>query len=408
MLGSMRGRLWFVSLLFTAALFFAVRPSRAASCNDTSTFPNTLVIESGDTQEPLLKALGKKLRDSQTNPVNLLYITTGSCTLIDDMVNKRPIAAGTNLFYLPSATEDPTWDVSKASPTCTVNTALPIDIAISATFVSSCTQTAVPAPLGTINGPIQGYTFVVPKASQQQAITAEEAYFTFGFGQNGQVQPWLDEQFLFIRPPTKSTVLTMAAAIGVPAAKWKGQPRDKSGEVLNLVATSPNPEKTIGILGAEVFDANREKVSVLAYRAYKQRYAYFPDSTPTSFDKKNLRDGHYTPWAPTVYITAVDAQNVPTGQRAKLFVDLVLGNTITPKPDVDGLATVISKGLIPDCAMKVSRQFEGGNLSLYTPAAACSCYYESKVQGSKATCTACTDDGPCNGGTCRRGVCEAK
>jgi len=403
----MRGSPWLGSLLFVAA-FLLARPARAVSCNDAATFPNTLVIESGDTQEPLLKAMGQKLRNSTTNPVNLLYVTTGSCTLIDDMYNKRPIAAGTNLFYLPSTTEDPAWDVSKASPTCTVDAALPIDIAISATFVSSCTQNALPAPLGTISGPIQGYTFVVPKASQQQAITAEEGYFTFGFGQSGQIQPWIDEQLLFIRPPTKSTVLTMAAAIGVPAAKWKGQPRDKSPEVLNLVATSPNPEKTIGILGAEVYDANRDKVSVLAYRAYKQRYAYFPDSTPTSFDKRNLRDGHYTPWAPTVYITAVDAQNAPSAPRARLFVDLVLGNAIAPKPDVDGLATVISKGLIPDCAMKVSRQFEGGNLSLYTPAAACSCYYESKVQGSTTTCTACTDDGPCHGGKCRRGVCEAQ
>jgi hypothetical protein len=44
---------------------FAVheRTARAAPV-PCSTLPNPIVIESGDTQEPLLKALGRKLRDS--------------------------------------------------------------------------------------------------------------------------------------------------------------------------------------------------------------------------------------------------------------------------------------------------------------------------------------------------------
>src|SRR5262249_917279 len=62
--------------------------ARVASAGPCSAFPNPLVIESGDTQEPLLKALGQKLRNSAT-PINVLYTLTGSCTLIDDMYNKR-------------------------------------------------------------------------------------------------------------------------------------------------------------------------------------------------------------------------------------------------------------------------------------------------------------------------------
>jgi hypothetical protein len=285
---------------------------------------------------------------------------------------------------------------------------MPVDIAISATFVSSCTQAAPPAGLGTIKGPIQSYAFIVPKASTQQVITAEEGYFTFGFGNAGQVNPWSDELFMFIRPATKSTILTLAAAVGVPAAKWKGQRKNASTEVLNGVATSTNPDKTIGIIGSEVYDANRGEVTELAFRAYGQKHGFLPDSSVASFDKRNLRDGHYTPWAPTVYITAVDGTNTPTNARAKAFIDLVLGNPTPAITDVDGLGTVISKGLVPDCAMKVKRDFEGGDLSLYTPAQPCGCYYEAKVPQGATSCTVCTDDGPCGAGKCRHGYCEAQ
>ena len=133
-----------------------------------------------------------------------------------------------------------------------------------------------------------------------------------------------------------------------------------------------------------------------------------PDSSVASFDKRNLRDGHYTPWAPTVYITAVDGTNTPTSARAKTFIDLVLGNPTPTVTDVDGLGTVIAKGLVPDCAMKVKRDFEGGDLSLYTPAQPCGCFYESKVPQGTSSCTACTDDGPCGAGKCRHGLCEAQ
>jgi hypothetical protein len=383
------------------------RTAHAVNC---STLSNPLVIESGDTQEPLLKSVGRKLRDSTVNPMTLIYLLTGSCTLIDDKFNGRSLAQNAVVSYVPSTAENPSWTPGQPSSQCTIDAAggLPIDVAISALFVSGCTMNPTPSGLGLFQGPIQGYTFIVPKASSQTAIVAEEAYFTFGFGQAGQAQPWIDETLMFIRPPTKSTILTMAAAIHVPATKWHGVPEDKSTQVLNLVATSPNPEATIGILGAEVYDTARNKLTVLAYRAYQQRYAYFPDSTATSFDKQNVRDGHYLPWSPTVYITAVDTNNVPTNANAKYLIDLILGNAITPAPDVDGLASVIGVGLVPDCAMRVSRQIDGGDLSLYSPTEPCGCFYDSKVPQGASSCTTCTTDGPCGAGKCRHGYCEAQ
>jgi hypothetical protein len=392
----------------TAAACTLLAGERVAAAGNCSALPNPIVIESGDTQEPLLKTLGQKLRNSASAPMTVAYFLAGSCTLIDDMYNARKLTV--NLSYIPSTAEDPTWTPAKPSPTCTMDVVggMPVDVAISATFVSSCTQAAPPSPLGLVQGPIQSYAFIVPKASTQQIITAEEAYFTFGFGATGQVNPWTDELYMFIRPATKSTILTIAAAIGVPAAKWKGQRKNASAEVLNNVALSTNPDKTIGIIGSEVYDANRGEVTELAYRAYGQKHGFLPDSSVASFDKKNLRDGHYTMWAPTVYITAVDGTNTPTGANAKTFIDLVLGNPTPSVTDVDGLAAVVSKGLVPDCAMKVKRASEGADLSLYSPAQPCGCFYEASVPQGTSACTKCTDTTPCGTGQCRHGYCEAK
>lgn len=385
----------------------ALSGAAEAAPPDCGSLPNPLYLQVGDTQEPLMKALGQTLRASQVNPITIIYKLSGSCTNIDAIYNGTKLT--TNPSYVPSMAEDPTWDPSKPAPQCTIDPAgVPLDVANSNVFISACTQTAPPAGIGTFQGPVQPYVFVVPKASTQQSITAEQAYFVFGFGMAGMASPWVDESFMFIRTPTKSTLLSMAAAIHVPAAKWKGVPYDKSSEVLNSVATSTSPEKTIGILGAEIYDQNRDKVSALAFRTFQQRYAYFPDSTATAKDKRNVRDGHYAIWSPTVYLAPVDGQGKIVNPRAKYVVDLILGNPATPAPDFDPLAVVISKGLVPECAMKVNRTVEGGDLSLYSPAEPCGCFFESQVGTPGPSCTACTSDATCNGGKCRHGFCEVK
>jgi hypothetical protein len=222
------------------------------------------------------------------------------------------------------------------------------------------------------------------------------------------VTPWNDETQMFIRTTTKSTLLSMAAAIHVPAAKWKGVPFDKSTQVLDAVSMSVTPEKAIGILGAEVYDAHRDVVSDLAFRTFQQKHAFYPDSTATSRDKKNVRDGHYVIWSPTVYLAPDDTQGVIVNPRAKYVVDMIQSRTTTPTPDFDPLATIISVGLVPDCAMKVTRAVEGGDLSLYSPAEPCGCFFESQVGTPSTGCMACTSDATCGTGKCRHGFCEAK
>lgn len=397
----------------------AARPVFAQNAAPCSSLPGTVVyLESGDTQENLLKVVGRQLRDSAN--ITLAFLLTGSCSITSDMYSKANFVGGATLEYIPSTAENPTWDPTQPEATCTGDpNGSPIDLGISALFVQSCGLGGPPAGsnLALVQGPVQAYTFIVPTASDQDAIWAQEAYYAFGFGDANLLMPWDDQNLMFIRPPSKSTLVALADSIGVPPNRWRGVPENLSTDVLSAVTASPNPEPTIGILGAEVYDAYRGMgIKTLAYRAYGQWHAYYADSSSTSFDKKNVRDGHYTLWSPTVYITPVDATGAPVNPAVAYLEDLVLGVTDATPPEggapIDGLSDVVQVGLVPQCAMQVTRSVDGGPLSLYSSPEPCGCFFESKVPGAAAGtpggCTACSSDAACNGGKCRHGFCEAR
>jgi hypothetical protein len=393
--------------------------AKGAFDGSCATLPGKVIyIESGDTQENLLKILGRHLRD--TADITLAFNLTGSCTLTNDIYTNAKVVPNGTLKYIPSSAEEPEWSPTMAEPTCTTPAeGVRVDLAISALFVESCGLGGPPdgSGLGLIQGPVQAYTFVVPTASDQKAIWAEEAYYAFGFGNQNPLapkyDPWNDETFMFIRPPTKSTLVATAKNIDVHPNKWKGVPEAASGDVVTAVATSAKPEATIGILGAEVYDGHRDGgLRTLAFQAFGQHAAYYPDSTSDSFDKQNVRDGHYTLWSPTVYITQVDATNLPVDPAIRYVTDLVVGNTPEPPSGAtpfDALADVVGVGLIPDCAMQVTRSDDGGDLSPFAPAEACTCYYLTQVAGATAPpdgCSPCTSSAECDGGSCNHGFCE--
>jgi hypothetical protein len=373
------------------------RPAAAASCD---TLPNPIYLQVGDTQLNLMKRLGRALRDNAPKPITLVFLTSGSCTNISAIYTRVPITV--NLQYVPSIAEDGAWDPkTSATLTCTPPVAGVVpDVANSALFNSACTSAAPPATVHLTQGPAQAYVLAVPTASSQTAITLEEAYFVFGFGMMGMIAPWTDETQMFIRTATKSTLLAWAANIGVPADKWKGVRLDGSPMVVTGINTGT--AAAIGILGAEVYDANRATMKSLAYRAKGQYAAYYPDSSSSSRDKKNVRDGHYTVWSPTIWMDTVDGGGAPVKPDARYVIDLIAGKTVTPAPAFGMIDIVAAVGLVPDCAMGVNRTFEGGPLSLYRPAESCTCKYESLVDTS--TCATCTTT--CATGVCRGGFCE--
>lgn len=393
-----------LSALAAVACVFALRAGRAEAQVACDSLPNVVYMQIGDTQQPLIKELGRALRDNTPNPISIVYVTSGSCTNIAAIYNDTAIA--TNMLYVPSTAENATWTPAMAALPCAPPAGTVADIANSNVFISACDTSPVPADIGVYLGPVQAYVLAVPEASTETVITAEEAYFTFGFGAAGMVMPWDDETQLQIRTATKSTLLSWAYNIAVPVNKWKGIRNDSSTMVVNGLRNSTAPAKAIGILGVEVYDQFRNDLDVLAFRGYKQWAAYYPDSTATALDKKNVRDGHYTVWSPTVYLTRTTG-GVPDSARARYVIDLILGRTVTPTPNFNSTLAVIHNGLVPDCAMEVQRSAEGGDLSHYQPAEECVCYYESQV--STSTCRSCGTTADCTstgGGVCRNSLCE--
>jgi hypothetical protein len=397
--------------VLTAALLS--RPVQAAT-PACSSLPNPVYLQAADTSEPALKAIGQQLRANTPKPITIIYSLNGSCTNIDAMYNNTKLTVNPN--YVPSQTDVPGWDPTQPSPQCTIDPAgVPLDLVSSAIFINSCTTQTAPAAIETISGAAEPYVFVTPQADVTDlAITAEEAYFVFGFGANDQVTPWNDPAFMFIRTSTKGTQVAMGASIHVPPAKWQGVALSSSSSVVNAVATSTSPQKTIGILGGEVFDQNRNTLNALAFRAFSQNHAYYPDSTsPNSTsgtkDKRNVRDGHYVIWSRYFYLAPTD---ILTGAidnpNAEYLLDMLTDRPASPMPAFDPLATIISVGQVPDCAMTVTRSSDGGDFSLYAPAAPCGCFFESQVGAAPASCVACSAATPCSSGTCRHGFCEAR
>jgi len=400
-----------VAALVPVALVSVARTAEAAPCSDLVGAP-LVFVENGDTQETLVKRLGHRLASS-AQPVRIVYKNRRTCDLALDMYTPNLMVNDAILIrYIPTPAEDPAWNPLLVAPTCEADAGgNTIGLGIGATFLSSCTNLPAmkPADLAVVDGPVQSYGFVVPHGSSQIAITAQEGYFAYGYNAGtGQAMPWLDQALRFSRGPTASTALTLAAAIGLKANQLKGTvpTNNTSTEVLNFVATSANPEPTIGLMGTEVYDGARNQVKLLAFKGFGQRYAYFPDTSSTSFDKRNVRDGHYMPWAPTPYVTRVDSMGKATDPNVQRIIDLVLGARVDA--DVNGLDQVILSGLVPECAMGVTRAFDGAELSLFAPPEPCACYFEAKVPQGTTKCTTCTNDGTCGGGKCRRGYCEAR
>jgi hypothetical protein len=373
---------------------------------------NPLYIMSGDTQVPVLKTLGKALRQGP-NPVTLVWYATGSCTIIDALYNGTPLKQVPS--YIP---DDPSWDASTGTvPSCALESAgHSIDIGIPIVFPEACApSTTPPADLVAFKGPVQSMIFVVPHSASPEAISSAQAKLVFGQGTAGNVAPWLDPTFYFVRPPTKGTQVSLGALIGLPAAQWLGQQINLSPDVATKVATSTSPEKTIGILGSEILDSgsNRANLKALAFQAAGQTNGFLPDSTATAFDKRSVREGHYAAWAHVFYLTKV-ASSVdggvaqPVNANAKLLIDILTDAPNAGIPSgLDPVALVANKGLVPLCAMTVTRSTEGGNLSLFAHPDPCGCYYESKVGTAPASCVACSAASPCAAGTCRHGFCEA-
>jgi hypothetical protein len=392
--------------------------------------PGTVVyVEAGNTEELLLKLIGRQLRDNAD--ITVAFELVNSCDLVSNLYLSTPIPPGTTLLYVPSTIEDPGWTTSDAERTCTTSLAeTPASLGISSIFPSSCPGANPPAFIGNFEGPVRAYGFVVlaPWAATDLAIWAEEAYYAFGDGANNPVlyggEPeWNDPTDFFLRPLTSGGLMAVAPNIDLSPAQLTlelpdggsldGRQLEPSwNAVFSGMLVTPGPG-TIGLLPGDLYDTRRGSgISLLPFRAFGQTHAFYPDSTAISFDKQNVRDGHYTLWSPTMLLAVTDGATTPTDPAVSYIVAAVTGTPGATPPDggipIDGLGAVAAAGLTPTCAMQVQRASDGAPLTPYTPVAPCTCYFLSKAPAPAlpASCVACSTSAPCATGACFNGFCE--
>lgn len=392
------------------------------ACDNLSSDGTVIYVTGSSAAKPFLQQIAQQM---SLQKVFVVYTSTGSCVGVDAIVNGTLMRTGPAPAPAASATY---WESSSSTgkacdlPPDGVNA----DLGISDVFAPSCPGFEL-ANLETLkirdaHGPIQTMTFVVPGNSKYKEISQQAAYLVYGLGKDGKVmdptgkQPiWSDEIAILQRSSSSGTQAMLAAAIGVPPGKWKGKPNKGSDDVAGLVqaasATQQSADATIGILGADYIDSRnlRAQIRVLAYQDTHQACAVTPDSTDTAKDKRNVRDGHYPIWGPLHLLYKVNAAGDPQNAAIRTQLIDMVGYLSGSKalPNGVGLIDVYAQsGLIPECAMRVTRNADGGAITPAKPAQPCSCLFEKKATGA-TDCKTCKVQGDCGAAeTCSQGYCE--
>lgn len=392
-----------------------VMDSQGGPLNDCSALPNPVYFPATTLLESLLSKVSPVLADASImgkDQMTVIHFPLSSCISYEVQKDQSALT-GTGIYYLPNGTQ----------ATCEMPTGSPTPADLSAMDVGGATclgGEAPPADLTEYPSHVETLGFVVPRNSSQTAITATEAYYMLKFGgaEGQKVEPWTDPNFVFVRNPGSSTQLTIGANVGIQGTMWNGDLKGHqgSGDVRDEVIaenTTGNAEKVIGILNSSKWEAALADMRVLAFQPFNQCIgAVFPDSTSTSRDKRNVRDGHYPIWTNLRYIVrtdvngdAVSSNGNAAAARVDRFVELMTGVA-----SVDGLEiaqSVIETGNIPTCAMKVKRDVDGGPMSEFSHPAPCECLFLEE-NGVDSGCTTCENDDVCGTGTCRFGFCESR
>jgi hypothetical protein len=398
----MNGRKRLLTLGAAAVCSIAARPSFAVDC---STLPNPVVLTGSTAFQAGALSLAKGLL-SATAPMTLIYENAPGQGSLDGatriMTNADLVSTGAKYT-----------DTTGAALTCDFTTAMKADVGVSDAYWDTFTVLgARPGTIADVPGPVQAMLFIVPKGDTTWggAISAEQAQDVWGCGMAANIN-MLTNTGIYQRGASSGTQAIISKAINVDLAAFLGAlPTGTGGSSDNMRnnVSAGMAGKTIGFLAADNYDKNRNaatgSVDALAFRSFHQNKAYYADSSATAFDKKNVRNGHYTVWSPEHFFVKVDATGAVTDAKAKAFIDAVNAST------TDAISALSTARVIPQCAMTVTKPTDGGLLSPYKPADPCGCFFESIATGVAAPpgCTACTDNTPCTalGKTCHHNFCE--
>jgi ABC-type phosphate transport system substrate-binding protein len=364
---------------------------------------NSVTLVGSSAVQPLIARLGQILAAQDAEEAKLFYNGSGSCAGVQAMLSPSGFRPTKLTQWLADGTE----------VECDVPSGQRLDgmIGMSDVFPSTCIDlpNGLPSTLADFHGPVQTMAFLVPRVSSEYTISAEAAYYVFGFGANSGVSPWVDETATFHRGEESGTQRLIAQAIGVPPSRFRGIAAESSGDLVERL-TAVAAEQTnsaIGFASSSVADSRRSTLRTLAFQNFGGTCALLPDRFASSREKYNVRRGAYPLWGPLHLLVAVNEDRQPLTSLSELILSFLLG-TRSPAPGINVLELTAEANLIPQCAMRVSRQQEMGPATPFTPPQPCGCHFEQVTNGSN-TCTSCASNRDCAAPSfCSWGYCEGE
>ncbi len=402
-----------VALAGTAGMLLGASTASAqtttVACSDTSVLPNPVFMGGSSAFEPILGLLAVQIKSKQG--VSIVYAPIASCNGVSAISPPadNPVAqplTGTAHYY----TVDPTDSTKVVNNSCNLSGNTMASVGVSDAAFDSCQGVAKPAGIGEWTGPVQSMLIIVPEANvTTTAISAEQAAAIWGCGAKSGVGNFTNESAIQQRSATSGTQILVARNIGVPETAFKGVSNSSGGNLVTSLLAVADPQIAIGFLANDAYATRRSVINSVAFRGIGQKKAYYADTDATADDLRNVRDGHYMIQGPLHFFSKLDSTNQPAAS-AKLVLDWLTGAAPIDTADPYSYVRIVStNGDVPQCAMKVKLDKDGGKFSPFTPPVSCGCAFDKakNVKFAAGTCATCTSDATCAGGThCQFGYCE--
>lgn len=364
---------------------------------------------------PMLKAAQKQL-SMRSPPYRAVFQNATSCAGANavykaiNMKDPPQLGKGGWAFYFDDAGNQVNCLIE--APYNSASLGHPVDIGVSNLYAQTCDPTyTTGGAVAEYTGPVVPFVFSVLATSTQVSISTEAAHMIFGLGGKAPVgsglmdaAPWNDYTQYSIRNKSAGSTVLTARLIKVPEDMFWGIDRLSTDNLRDALLTATSQDKAIGILSIDYNDKNRDNLRALylQYSSKGQLCGYQPDSSPTTYDKINVRDGHYPLWGYVHFFTPLVAGS--PSPAASAFV-LQFGVQRLEQALVDD---IIAASLVPQCAMTVQRNSEIGDF-MPKPGFQCGCYFDYKTKG-KSTCQSCmtAEQCPSTRPSCNYGFCEAQ
>ena len=400
------------ALLLCAASALATLASTEAraqeACEDISGGAPIIYGAGGSAQRDLI---GKAavLMQSADSPVYVVYNDTeGGCSGLYAMTGLGSANITGTGYY---------WDATGTRLTCNLPlTGATVQFGAQAIGPLTCplvTDPALVAGFVDAVGPLSAFNVVVQIGSSQQAISSEAFYLIYGLGAPAaDIAPWnlSDPSYVISRNDSSAAAQVMSVASTLPSSKLLnfGVDAGSNTNSIALLVALADPEAGLAFVAADVADTNRATTRTLAWQQAGQNVAYWPDSSATSFDKANVRNGQYNLWNPGHFLAPGDpATGVTDDPNVQVLLDYMSGIAQPAGTSTTITETAIANKNIPSCAMRVNRDGDVGPIYAWEPAEPCGCYFDFQTTGA-TTCDVCDDATPCSGtNVCRFGYCEA-